>query len=725
MQLGSGFVRFGVPRAVVALLAVMVACCIAVSPASAAQTINTIPVGAEPASVSSDGTHVWVANGGEGTVSEIQASTGAVIHKITVGSEPSGVSSNGTTVWVANHGGGTVSEIEASSAKVIHTVSVGKEPTGVSATGSTVWVANSGANTVSEIRIANEEGNPEIIHTLNVGNTPTGISASEGAVWVTNTEEATVSLIIEPTQAEEEQEEEPQAPYVFETRSVGPQPTGVSAEGAVAWVAISGSNGAEEPEDVVEKVSFLGLFGGGRIPTGELPTGVSADGTHVWVANSFGGTLTEIDASSSSVVATASVGSFPTGVSSDGSHVWVASEGEEAVSEVAIPPVPSVSITAPNESTLYKQGEAVAAKFSCADGSGAPGLKPGTEGCKGTFANGSNIDTSTEGPHDLTVVATSKDGEVTEATVGYKVTGPPLVTIKTPAAGATYAKGATVLASFSCLEGAFGPGLKPGSEGCKGTVENGVGIDTSTTGEHKFKVTAASTDGEATEKTVTYQVAAAPSISFTTPSEGASYSRGAALPAEFSCKDGEGGPGLKPGSEGCKGTVENGTDIETSTGGERNFKVTATSKDGQVAEKTVKYHVVGGPTVTIATPFEGASYKKGQSVLASFTCREGEGGPGLKPGTEGCSGTVAKGSPIPTSTGGEHTFTVIARSKGGAVTEKTVIYRVTTPPVVNIITPAEGATYKKGQVVAASYTCTDGEGRTRAQARQRRLPGHR
>jgi YVTN family beta-propeller protein len=675
--------------------------------ASAAQTINTTEVGAEPSSVSSDGTHVWVANGGEGTVSEIDASTATVIHTITVGKEPAGISSNGSTVWVANHGDGTVSEIDASTAKVIHTITVGKAPAGVSATGSTVWVANSGSDTVTEIRIANEEGNPEVIHTLNVGNTPTGISTGSALVWVANTEENTVTSIVETTVEEEEEGEDPS---VFGTYSVGPQPTGISAEGVYAWVAISGNRTEEEPEDAVERVSLLSILGRQRVSVGEVPTGVSSDGTHVWVANGLGGTLTEISASTTGVLATATVGSLPASVSSDGSHVWVADSGQGAVSEVAIPPVPSVSITSPTESTLYHVGEKVAASFSCTEGSGGPGLKPGSEGCKGTVTSGSDIDTSTEGPQQITVTATSKDGEVTVDTLEYKVTGPPFVSIETPAEGAIYPKGAAVPASYSCVEGDFGPGLEPGSEGCKGTVEKGTSIDTATTGEHQFKVTAKSTDGDVTEKTATYHVAAAPSVAFVTPSEGATYARGAAIPASFSCSEGSGGPGLKPGTEGCKGTVENGHDIETSTGGERSFKVTATSKDGQVVERTVKYKVIAGPSVSITAPVEGGSYKKGQTVLAAFACKDEPGGPGLKPGTEGCSGTVPVGSAINTATGGEHTFKVTATSKNGAVTEKTVKYHVTGAPVVNIITPAEGATYKKGQLVAAAYSCTETEG---------------
>ena len=66
----------------------------------------------------------------DGTVSEIDASTGTVVNTITVGSEPYGVSSDGTHVWVANCGGDTVSEIDASTGTVVNTIPVGSNPVG-------------------------------------------------------------------------------------------------------------------------------------------------------------------------------------------------------------------------------------------------------------------------------------------------------------------------------------------------------------------------------------------------------------------------------------------------------------------------------------------------------------------------------------------------------------------------------------------------------------------
>jgi hypothetical protein len=92
-----------------ALTAVMIGGAI---PASAASVVQTITgVGDAPYfSISSDGTHVWVANGND-TVTELDASTGAVVQTIDGVNGPDGVSSDGTDVWVANEYDGTVSEI--------------------------------------------------------------------------------------------------------------------------------------------------------------------------------------------------------------------------------------------------------------------------------------------------------------------------------------------------------------------------------------------------------------------------------------------------------------------------------------------------------------------------------------------------------------------------------------------------------------------------------------
>ena len=111
-------------------------------PASAATVVQTIGVGSLPEGVSSDGTHVWVTNHNDNTVTELDASTGVVVQTIGVGSFPEGVSSDGTHVWVVNarRQHGDRARCLDRCGRPDHRC--GRIPFGVSSDGTHVWVAN-------------------------------------------------------------------------------------------------------------------------------------------------------------------------------------------------------------------------------------------------------------------------------------------------------------------------------------------------------------------------------------------------------------------------------------------------------------------------------------------------------------------------------------------------------------------------------------------------------
>jgi hypothetical protein len=138
---------------------------------------------------------------------------------------------------------------------------------------------------------------------------------------------------------------------------------------------------------------------------------------------------------------------------------------------------------------------------------------------------------------------------------------------------------------------------------------------------------------------------------------------------------------------------------------------------GRGAWKLTNTSFIGPPTEQITTPQGGkTSYTLNQVVNAGYSCTAGANGT-LKTGTTGCSGTVASGSPIDTSTAGTHPFTVTATQTDGQTTSMTVNYTVASgggggnpagAPTAQITVPVDGSTLTQGSSVTASYACTAG-----------------
>jgi hypothetical protein len=81
--------------------------------------------------------------------------------------------------------------------------------------------------------------------------------------------------------------------------------------------------------------------------------------------------------------------------------------------------------------------------------------------------------------------------------------------------------------------------------------------------------------------------APAPTVSITTPTDGASYLQGQVVNASYSCATPPGGTGVAS----CVGTVANGAAINTSTPGGHAFSVAATDNSGQTTTKSISYTV--------------------------------------------------------------------------------------------------------------------------------------
>ena len=385
---------------------------------------------------------------------------------------------------------------------------------------------------------------------------------------------------------------------------------------------------------------------------------------------------------------------------------------------------PDVTIVIPSQGARFKLNAPVNASWFCTDGDSGIDTTAFTNGPLSGTTSGLPIDTTgTAGgvtTKAFSVTCTDNAGNTATKQHQYVVDDrPPTVQIAVPNGG-PYARGSTVPASWACTDPDNDVATQSYVNGAlTGTVTGGA-IDTSSKGLKSFIVTCVDLVGNVATQTVQYTVANSPPVAaITAPLAGARLKPGQAFNATWGCSDPDGPADIATQAftnMALSGSVS-GLPVDTSVPGTslvaKTFDVTCTDVENLTGTASVTYLVdPNPPAVTIAVPLDGGVYERGSNVPASWACIDPDGAGDIDPNPTKTFATRPVGLPIDTGGLGLKSFTATCADLTGYSVSKTVSYTIidSSPPVVTIAVPKDGATYDQGQVVSPSYACTDPDG---------------
>ncbi|HLA71165.1 MAG TPA: Ig-like domain-containing protein [Steroidobacteraceae bacterium] len=409
---------------------------------------------------------------------------------------------------------------------------------------------------------------------------------------------------------------------------------------------------------------------------------------------------------------------------------------------------PTVSLTAPANGATVSGTTPVSA--NAADNVGVVGVQfkvdgtnLGAEDTTSPYSVQWNTTTAAPGSHQLTAVARDLAGNsATSApavvTVNNADGTAPVVSLTSPANGATVSAAATVSADASDNVGIVGvqfrlDGNSLGAEDLTAPYSISWTTTGTNNGSHQLTATARDAAGNTTTsaaRTVTVSNSSgdsqAPSVSLTAPANGATVSGSLSVTANASDNVGVVGvqfkvDGVNFGTEDTSATYSRTWDSLSVSNGTHSLTAVARDAAGNTrtsAARTVTVSNSSGdsqaPTVSLTAPANGASVSGSLSVTASATDNVGVVGvqfrvDGVNFGTEDTSATYSRTWDSLSVSNGTHSLTAIARDAAGNTTTsaaRTVTVSNSSgdsqAPTVSLTAPASGATVSGSISVTAS-----------------------
>jgi DNA-binding beta-propeller fold protein YncE len=117
-----------------------------------AVTVAASTLGNHPLGIAFDGTNLWTANFGGGSVSMITPQSPYTVTTVSTGfTAPYGILYDGAHIWVTDQGAGKLLELNPAGA-IIQTVTVGSQPEIPAFDGANIWVPNTGSNSITVVQ---------------------------------------------------------------------------------------------------------------------------------------------------------------------------------------------------------------------------------------------------------------------------------------------------------------------------------------------------------------------------------------------------------------------------------------------------------------------------------------------------------------------------------------------------------------------------------------------
>ena len=417
---------------------------------------------------------------------------------------------------------------------------------------------------------------------------------------------------------------------------------------------------------------------------------------------------------------------FPAAILRPGPHLMTATaysnDGNTASASVAIviDAAPELTLVNPGEGEHFLQQGPYTLRATATDleeGDLAAAISWVSD-LQGPLGTGGELTVNlVPGLHLLTATVIDQAGNRVSASRSVNLNTPPSITITAPTEGAVIDQSTAIEASAiaSDLEDPA-PVIYWAVDGTEiGQQGTQIYLGTMATGRHTLTARVVdSGEGQATA-TVMIRVVTRPTVTIVEPASTVTINQGEAITLVATASDGEGGDlaAAIEWSSNLSGQIGQGASITTSALAVGLHELTAQVVDpisGYIGSDTVQVVVNAAPTVVIASPLPGATYRVGTTV--SFTAEATDPEDGSLTGIAWSSdrdGALGVGATLGLSnlSAGPHQITATVADGRGFAASATVAIRISAPPLLTITSPASGAVITGFEVLHLTGTAAD------------------